>query len=506
MNRVSSFVKALEWIRNNSINQMGIAVTSCRHVIYPEVTGYYIPTLLNWGERDLATSYAKYLLSIQKEDGSWFDSTDTDPYVFDTAQIIKGLLAIRIILPEVDTAIIKGCDWILSNMQADGRLVTPSTTAWGDDENFCSELIHIYCLSPIKEAGFVFQKKEYLDATDRILSYYKSTKMDKIKDFCLLSHFYAYVMEGLFDLGEIELCREAMLSLEKYRNNKGGIPGLKDVTWVCSTGLFQLAIVWYKLGELEKGNSLFYYGLSLQNESGGWFGSYATSSLLNIFKRGKTKPDYFQNEEISWASKYFLDALALKEKLEFEKQSSSFLDDIDENDGRYVLIRKLVESFEIKTDRHLKVCDVGCGKGRYLKKLAFSLPDNEYYAFDISEKVCTNVISVKEKRIGSMTNISYDDEFFDVVYACESFEHAINLNGAFKELYRITKHGGKLIILDKPVEKLGQLEIDEWEQWISDKDMSSLADECGGTLEIEKSVPYEDKNDGLFRAWIITKG
>ena len=26
--------------------------------------------------------------------------------------------------------------------------------------------------------------------------------------------------------------------------------------WVCSTGMFQLAIVWYKLGDLERGNSL----------------------------------------------------------------------------------------------------------------------------------------------------------------------------------------------------------------------------------------------------------
>lgn len=340
------FNKALKWIENNTIDNRGITVTSKERVVYPEVTGYYIPTLLQWGERERAYSYAKYLCSIQKEDGSWYDCNDRDPYVFDSAQILKGLIAIRNIIPEVDTNIIKGCDWILSNMQPDGRLTTPSKDAWGDNEDFCSELIHIYCLSPIKEAGVIFNKPNYLEAVDRILGYYKREKIDRIKNFSLLSHFYAYVMEGLFDLGEINLCRESMERLEKYRNKEGGIPGLKDVPWICSTGLFQLALVWYKLGELEKGNSLFYYALSMQNKSGGWYGSYPAPGLLAKLYKGRKKPYYFPDAEISWAVKYFLDALALKEKLEFEKQSSSFMDNIDENDGRYVLIKKLIEAAE----------------------------------------------------------------------------------------------------------------------------------------------------------------
>ncbi len=308
--------KALTWIRNNTIEHKGIAVTSKDQVIYPEVTGYYIPSLLKWGERDLAVAYAKYLCSIQKEDGSWYDSQDVAPYVFDSAQILKGLVAIRDVLPEVNEHIICGCDWILSNMQPDGRLTTPSKDAWGEDESFCSELIHIYCLSPIREAGRIFNKPEYLEAVNKILNYYKINKLDKIRNFSLLSHFYAYVMEGLFDLGEIDLCRESMNRLEKYRTRKGAIPGLNDVPWVCSTGLFQLAIVWYKLGELEKGNSLFYYALDLQNESGGWYGSYPAPGLIAGFYRGRKKPYYFPDSEISWAVKYFLDALALKEKLE----------------------------------------------------------------------------------------------------------------------------------------------------------------------------------------------
>ncbi len=504
-NKITHFASAVNWIKDNSIDNGGIVVSSQKKVIYPEVSGYYIPSLLQWGERNLALSYAKHLCSIQKENGSWFDYDNQSPYVFDSAQILKGLIAVRRCLPEMDEHIINGCNWILSNMQPNGRLTTPDKNAWGNDENFCSELVHIYCLSPIRDAGKIFNKPEYQEAVNKILGYYKTNKLDKIKNFSLLSHFYAYVMEGLFDLGEVDLCRESMERLEKYRNRKGAIPGLKDVPWICSTGLFQLAIVWYKLGELEKGNSLFYYALKLQNRSGGWYGSYPASGLLSKFYHGRKKPYYFPNEEISWAVKYFLDALALKEKLEFEKQAPSFLDDIDENDGRYILIKEQIDVMATQIGRKITVCDVGCGKGRYLKRLVKDCPDNDYYASDISEKVMAGIDYIKQKRLGSMTNIAYDDNSFDVVYACESFEHVINLKAAFNELYRITKPSGKLVIIDKPIEKLGQLEIYEWEQWISDSDMQSFTKECGGTLEIVKSVPYENKNDGLFRAWIATK-
>ena len=338
-NKMTVYNKAMNWIKTNTIDNNGITVTSKQKVIYPEVTGYYIPTLIEWGERELAISYARYLCSIQKEDGSWYDSGDNAPYVFDSAQILKGLISIYEILPEVETNILKGCDWLISNINEEGRLVTPSKDAWGDDENFCSELIHLYCLTPLVDAARIFGKLKYKEAAGKILSYYKVNYMDKILNFRLLSHFYAYVMEGLYDLGEVDLVRQAMGKIEHLQNRKGGIPGLYDVKWVCSTGMFQLALVWYKLGELEKGNKIFDYACSLQNETGGWYGSYPCSKINAVFSRGRKKAYYFPTEEISWANKYFLDALSYKMRLEFEQQAPHFIESIPKDDGRYQLIK-----------------------------------------------------------------------------------------------------------------------------------------------------------------------
>lgn len=498
--RIEKFNRALEWIRNNTLNGKGITVTSKDRKIYPEVTGYYIPTLLQWGERDLAISYAWYLCKSQSESGAWFDPNGNAPYVFDSAQIIKGLIAIRGILPEVDLHIIKGCDWILNNVQINGRLVTPNQDEWGEDEEFCSDIVHIYCLSPIKDAGRIFGRQDYLDAVDKSLEYYKRERWSEIANFGLLSHFYAYVMEGLFDLGEEKIVRGCMENLNRYQTKKGGIYGLKDVPWTCSTGMFQLALVWYKLGELEKGDRIFNYACSLQNKSGGWFGSYPVAPVFNWLYRGRKKPYYFPDAEISWANKYFLDALAAKEKLVFEESAPLFHEEIDRKDGRYIFISEM-----IRNENGWKICDIGCGKGRYIRSLSEDMPNNEYYAVDISETVMKNLSCVKEKKVGSLTCIPFADDFFDLVYVCEAYEHAINLHGAFKELYRCIKKGGCMVILDKPIEKLGQLEIYEWEQWIDDSDIKKYTEEYGGKLEIVKSVPYEDKNDGLFRAWIITK-
>ena len=91
---IEIYRKAIGWIGNNSINGESIICNTDKRKGYPEVTGYYIPTLLKWGYRELAISYAKWLCKIQKPDGSWYDTDNREPYVFDSAQILKGLIGI----------------------------------------------------------------------------------------------------------------------------------------------------------------------------------------------------------------------------------------------------------------------------------------------------------------------------------------------------------------------------------------------------------------------------
>lgn len=490
--------RAISWIKRNTNRGEGIICNTDLRKTYPEVSGYYIPTLLKWGYRDLAIQYAKYLCKIQHDNGAWYDVEDKNPYIFDTAQILKGLISIREILPEVEKYILKGCNWILSNMTMDGRLVSPLENAWGNEKTF-SELIHTYCISPIKDSGEIFDNKIFIDAADKMIIYYTSNCKDEILNFGLLSHFYAYVMEAMIDIGREDLAKEAMAKIKALQKKSGAVPAYNDCDWVCSTGLFQLALVWYRLGDIDSGDKAFDYACKLQNKTGGWYGSYLSEDNSN------EKNTYFTDAEISWANKYFLDALYYKNIAMFDKQSYIFCDYIDAEDGRYKCIESIIANYNSKQN---KILDAGCGKGRYLRNLTKKITNNKYYAFDLSSKVMKyfDDINIIEKKQGTLTNIPFENRKFDITYACESLEHAIDTKSAIRELFRVTKQGGIVAILDKNKEKLGMFEIEEWEQWFDGDELKEEMLKYCSDVKIIKNISYDKKEaDGLFYCWIGIK-
>ena len=294
---------AMSWIDNHTIEGRGIAISSMENIIYPEVTGYYIPSLIKFGRKDLALDFARNLIRIQRSDGAWNGPHDNTPYVFDTGQILKGLLAVSSELPSALTSAKAGATWLLSNMQSNGRLITPNDDEWGGDESVCSELIHIYCLSPLVELSKITGRVEYADAANSVLDYYLHTYYERIMNFSHLSHFHAYLMEALLDLGKNDVALEAMKNMERFQKKSGAVPAYNNCDWVCSTGLFQLALVWFRLGNIDRGRRAFDYACGLQNESGGWYGSYLSEENPEEYN------SYFPLSEISWANKYFLDAL-----------------------------------------------------------------------------------------------------------------------------------------------------------------------------------------------------
>lgn len=306
-----AYNRALKWIEQYTIDEKGIAVNSDEEIPYPEVTGYYIPTLLKWNEKDRAVQYAKWLCSIQHKSGAWGDPNKDEEYTFDSAQVLKGLVAIYPIMPEIKQNIISGCDWLLSQIQGNGRMITPNQSAWGN-EKICSELVHLYCISPLYEAANLFGKAVYREQGEKVVEYYLKEYYERITTFQMLSHFQAYVVEGLIDVGKSEVARVGLNNLETYSNRQGVIPAYNNVKWMCSTGMFQLALSYMKLGEMKKGEELFSLVCARQNETGGWYGSYPTN-FQNRLGIGKERMTYFPKSEISWAVKYFLDALYLIE-------------------------------------------------------------------------------------------------------------------------------------------------------------------------------------------------
>lgn len=494
-----------KWILTNTVENKGIRPTvdingTLNNIAYPEVSGYYIPSLLKFGFRDLAKQYASWLLSIQHENGAWHDYLDKAPYVFDTGQIIKGLIAIYPIMPEVKDSIIRACDYIISQIHDDGRLPTPSDDFW--PENICTELIHLYCLSALVDAGELFNRPEYKTAAYKVLEYYKKNNLEQILDFHTLSHFYAYMVEALVDLGEIELAKTAMDKIAKIQKKNGFIPAYKGVNWTCSTGLFQFALIWYKLGEKTKADLTFDYACSLQTKNGGWLGSYGKGA------------NYAQYKEISWAVKYFLDALSLKISSHFAKTVDKNVpkmggtyplsDYISDNDGRLKLIIEKVESC---LNPNEKMLDVGCGLGRILKKIAAKRNDLDIYGVDITKEIVEKLPKGISGKIGSLLQIPFEDNFSSFTMTTEALEHALDIENAVKELVRVTKKGGKVLIIDKDIKAKGALETPPWEQWFDKEELKNIMTKQGLKVEIIENIPYGSNNcaNGLYVAWFGEK-
>jgi len=103
-----------------------------------------------------------------------------------------------------------------------------------------------------------------------------------------------------------------------------------------------------------------------------------------------------------------------------------------------------------------KVLDAGCGVGGaafYINKMknaevtGISLSDRQIkYANEIVVK--NNLADKVSFKIMDFTRTDFNDECFDVVWACESFCQALDKSAFIKECYRILKKGGRLVLSD----------------------------------------------------------
>ena len=77
-----------------------------------------------------------------------------------------------------------------------------------------------------------------------------------------------------------------------------------------------------------------------------------------------------------------------------------------------------------------RVLDVGCGKGRFARVFQEQEPRAELWGLDISEEMLRYVPAGIHTRAGAMTELPFEDGFFDGAYATESLEHAVEIEKA----------------------------------------------------------------------------
>ena len=173
-------------------------------------------------------------------------------------------------------------------------------------------------------------------------------------------------------------------------------------------------------------------------------------------------------------------------------------------DPRIQHVRALLKFFGNLADK--RVLDVGCGKGRFARVLLEDNPGAKFCGFDISEEMLASVPTCISRVSGSMTELPFAASTFDCIYATESLEHAVEIEGAVAEMCRVLKPGGKLAIIDKNAEHWGRFKTPAWERWFRPKELEQLLARHCSSVESQFISYWEDvEPDGLFLIWYAQK-
>jgi len=102
-------------------------------------------------------------------------------------------------------------------------------------------------------------------------------------------------------------------------------------------------------------------------------------------------------------------------------------------------------------DTKISVADIGCGKGDLITDIVSSFKIKEGVGVDVSQSMvefCSK--SIKRKRIffikGDITKIPLQTKKYDVVVCTHVLHHVKDLDSAIKELMRVTKKNGTILI------------------------------------------------------------
>ena len=305
---------AINFLKNISIEaqdgSMAVQVSDKNKNPYPEVTGYLIPTLLRYNEKEIAGKYTRWLVSNQNPNGSWPESGSPNENPFDVGQCIRGLTAMYMADENkrgLKDMIKRAVNWIVNHSNDfDG---IPIPVSW----NEVHPMTMLYAIAAVREAAQVFGYNEWKEWAVNKFEYYIDYYVDNYGMFIfdsnkMNSHFYFYIIEAILDFKYAdEMTENAIFALEKfeekYLTDNDVVPASdKDRTSCISTGQAQAAICYAKADMMKTAERLLRYMHVMQNPSGAFYGSYGPYC------------SYFRTEQPSWAVKFYLDACWIFDK------------------------------------------------------------------------------------------------------------------------------------------------------------------------------------------------
>uniref|UniRef100_A0A6C0HVM2 Methyltransferase type 11 domain-containing protein n=1 Tax=viral metagenome TaxID=1070528 RepID=A0A6C0HVM2_9ZZZZ len=104
-----------------------------------------------------------------------------------------------------------------------------------------------------------------------------------------------------------------------------------------------------------------------------------------------------------------------------------------------------IDSFINTINYNSSILDIGCGNGRNMK-----YPNYNFYGIDNCSKFVEMAKEVsKNVYLSDMTNLPFEDNYFDAIISIASFHHLSTTERrieCLKEMHRVLKPGGKILL------------------------------------------------------------
>lgn len=92
--------------------------------------------------------------------------------------------------------------------------------------------------------------------------------------------------------------------------------------------------------------------------------------------------------------------------------------------------------------------DVGIGTGRFVSKVHRAFAGFSCYGIDVVPDFARQKIEGVQVSLQSAENLSFEDDFFDVLACIDALHHVPNREKALSEMSRVLKKGGVVIFRD----------------------------------------------------------
>lgn len=478
----SSTERALDWLERHVARCGSTAMpggASC-----PGLAGAILATASRFGRETLAARLADWLMDVQLADGSLPDGNRQATSLWNTALAAQGWLAHLPFDRRHTFAARRACDFLADHIDYRGRIHAPQSDA--ALERWAGAAMHLAYLPALVAAAEHWQAPEYMQAARSLLSAHQ--RQARVAWGAPLRMLAAQV-EGALACGDEQLARELLRLPTVSQRPTGVVPDRLGSREVSLAGLARLAVLWLRLGETDRSHRAIGWISRLQQVDGGLIGRRA--------------PGWRRAEPASaWAVTCYLDAVHAQVETSFSCATPDLPQAIDPADGRLHAVAALLATLPAGSC----VADVGCGSGRYLHWLARWFPNLRFTGIDPSHRLLASLPKEVEARAGGLLRIPAENGEFDAVFSVEAIEHALDARRAVAELVRVTRPGGRIIVIDKNRAFRALSHHQPWERWFDRAEPAQwLAAGCDQVHCIEVAHGASCQPTGLFLAWIAQR-